>query len=261
MLEIDDINIGYGKRPVLCHITAKARPGEVTALFGKNGSGKSTLLKSVASLVKPVSGTIRICGRTSDSLSRKEAARTVSFTGTEKIRIPGLECRDLVSMGRAPWTDWTGRLRAHDRKIIGRALELAGMSDFASVPSDSVSDGEMQKILIARALAQDTPVMLLDEPTAFLDVPGKYQIFGILRKLADRERKTIVVATHDIGYAMAYADNIWLIDNGRVTCMAVSDPETLPRIRAAFNPGQDAASLSGPPVHTEDTEAGTRTEG
>ena len=213
MLKLAGLSVGYGKNVLLRDIDFKTDSGELVALVGRNGCGKSTLLRVIAGLAGPLSGHVLASGRDMRLLSRKEAARTVSLVNTERLRIPGLTCTEIVSMGRAPWTGWTGRLGDKDKKIIAQALETVGMTEFSGRTMDKMSDGECQKIMIARALAQDTPVMLLDEPTAFLDVPGKYQIASILKKLAAEAGKSVIFSTHDIGIALKTADRILIVGN------------------------------------------------
>lgn len=235
MLELIGLSVGYGKNVLLRDIDFKTDAGELVALVGSNGCGKSTLLRVIAGLAGPMSGHVLASGRDMRLLSRKEAARTVSLVNTERLRIPGLTCTEIVSMGRAPWTGWTGRLGDKDKKIIAQALETVGMTEFSGRTMDKMSDGECQKIMIARALAQDTPVMLLDEPTAFLDVPGKYQIASILKKLAAEAGKSVIFSTHDIGIALKTADRILIVGNaGNIS--AESGNSARRKIEETFGP-------------------------
>ena len=240
MIEINDITLGYGRKILLENISAKFGKGELTALLGRNGSGKSTLIRTLAGLQKPYTvegrtkGEILIGGRDIRSLSREEAARTVSFVGTERILVPDLKGRELVAMGRAPWTGWTGRPGAKDEEMTDRAIELVGMQDYAMTDIAEMSDGERQKIMIARALAQDTPVMLLDEPTAFLDVPGKHQTVSILRKAASEEGKCVIFSTHDVETAVRSADKVLLADGRRVILLRCGVDPVMDEIRRVF---------------------------
>ena len=212
MLEIQNLTLGYGKNILLRNISAKASPGELIAIAGRNGSGKSTLIRAMAGLQKPLAGRILTDGLDIGSLPRETAARKVSIVNTDRVRIPWLKCRDLVALGRAPWTGWTGRLSDRDEEAVSEALESTGMTDFAMRSMDSMSDGECQRIMIARALAQDTPLMVLDEPTAFLDLPGRHQITDLLARLAAEKGKTVIFSTHDIGIALQRADRFWILD-------------------------------------------------
>ena len=173
-LSLRHIALAYGSRTLLSDVTAELHRGSLTALLGRNGTGKSTLLRTVAGLAAPAAGDILLCDRPIAALAPRQRAALVSFVTTDKVRIARLTCEEVVALGRAPYTDWIGRLRADDRTVVARALEAVGMSGFARKTMDAMSDGECQRILIARALAQDTPVLLLDEPTAFLDLPNRY---------------------------------------------------------------------------------------
>lgn len=216
MLELDNITLGYGSRTLLDGVSARFDEGRNIALLGRNGAGKSTLMRAVCGLGAVRNGAIRICGKDISALSREEIAKMVSFVGTEKLRIPDLKCRSLVALGRAPYTDWLGNTGKEDDCIIDKALELVGMEGYADRAMDRMSDGECQKIMIARALAQDTPVMLLDEPTAFLDLPGKYALAHLLRNLARTGDKTVIFSTHDLDIALESADEIVLLDSPRL---------------------------------------------
>ena len=155
---------------------------------------------------------MELCGRPLAELPPRQRAGTVGFVTTDKVRIANLPCRDVVALGRAPYTDWIGRMQAADRAAVDRALELVGMSAFARKTMDRMSDGECQRVMIARALAQDTPVILLDEPTAFLDLPNRYELASLLRRLARDEGKCILFSTHDLDIALSLCDAVALID-------------------------------------------------
>lgn len=226
MLTIENISLGYGKKILLRDISATAAAGELIMLAGRNGSGKSTLLRAVAGLAKPLSGRILADGKDISAIPRNEAAMKVSFVSTERIRIPRFRCRDIVALGRAPWTGWAGRLSDTDEQTVSDAMETVGMSGFADRTMDSISDGECQRIMIARALAQDTPLMVLDEPTAFLDVPGRHQITDILKRLAAEKGKTVIFSTHDISIGLKRADKVWLIDGDSLIVRNAADAAT-----------------------------------
>ncbi|MEG2370677.1 MAG: ABC transporter ATP-binding protein [Alistipes sp.] len=211
-ISLRHITLGYGRRTLLDDISADIPAGALTALLGRNGTGKSTLLRAVAGLSDVVRGSIVICGQELAVLSNLQRASIVSFVTTDKVRIAHLTCEDVVSLGRAPYTNWIGHLQQGDRVRVARALEQVGMSSFAKKTMDQMSDGECQRILIARALAQDTPVILLDEPTAFLDLPNRYELCTLLRRLAHEEHKCIFFSTHDLDIALSLCDSIALID-------------------------------------------------
>ena len=206
------ITLAYGQRILLRDVSASVPPGSLTALIGRNGTGKSTLLRTVAGLGAAASGGIELCGKPLAALTPLQRASTVSFVTTDKVRIANLACEDVVALGRAPYTNWIGRVQEQDKAIVERSLELVGMAAFAGKTMDRMSDGECQRILIARALAQDTPVILLDEPTAFLDLPNRYELATLLRRLAHDEGKCILFSTHELDIALSLCDSIALID-------------------------------------------------
>ena len=212
MIRLNDLTIGYGHRILLQHASATIPAGELVALVGRNGTGKSTLLRAIAGLGERLGGEIRLDGHSLETLSPQQLATTVSFVTTERVRIPNLRCEDVVALGRAPYTNWIGRVQEQDKAIVERSLELVGMAAFAGKTMDRMSDGECQRVMIARALAQDTPVILLDEPTAFLDLPNRYELATLLRRLTRDEGKCILFSTHDLDIALSLCDAVALID-------------------------------------------------
>ncbi|MBO5878721.1 MAG: ABC transporter ATP-binding protein [Alistipes sp.] len=211
MIRFDNITLGYGKRTLIEGLSAEVRRGELTALVGRNGTGKSTLLRAIAQLGEVLSGDIVLDGKKISSLSPADMASMVAFVTTDKVRIANLRCRDVVALGRAPYTNWIGRMQEQDVAIVDEALAAVGMSDYADKTMDRMSDGECQRIMIARALAQQTPIILLDEPTAFLDMPNRYELCTLLRRLAHQEQKCILFSTHELDIALSLCDAIALI--------------------------------------------------
>ena len=212
MIALEHLTLAYGSRVLVRKASARLPQGSLTALIGRNGTGKSTLLRVVAGLDAPAAGAVRLCGRPLSELTPRERAATVSFVTTDKVRIANLTSEELVALGRAPYTDWMGRMGETDRAVVSRALDRVGMAGFARKTMDRMSDGECQRVMIARALAQDTPVILLDEPTAFLDLPNRYSLASLLRRLAREEGKCILFSTHDLDVALTLCDGIALID-------------------------------------------------
>ncbi|MBR5462109.1 MAG: ABC transporter ATP-binding protein [Butyricimonas virosa] len=213
MIQLEALTLGYGQQILLDHVSANLNGGGLIALLGRNGSGKSTLLRATAGLGTIKSGRILLAGKDLAELQPEELARTVSFVTTEKVRIPNLKCRDVVALGRAPYTNWVGRLQPQDREIVAKSLALLDMSAYAERTMDQMSDGECQRIMIARALAQDTPIILLDEPTSFLDLPNRYELGILLQKLAHKQNKCILFSTHELDIALTLCDSIALIDH------------------------------------------------
>ena len=211
MIRFENLTLGYGSRTLIDSLTGEIRRGHLTALVGRNGTGKSTLLRAIAQLGDIASGEIFIDGKELSRISPSEMASKVALVTTDKVRIANLRCRDVVALGRAPYTNWIGRMQEQDNEIVEQSLAAVGMSNYADKTMDRMSDGECQRIMIARALAQQTPIILLDEPTAFLDMPNRYELCTLLRGLAHRENKSILFSTHELDIALELCDSIALI--------------------------------------------------
>jgi iron complex transport system ATP-binding protein len=214
-IQLHSLTLGYGERKLFEGADIGFGWGEFTALIGRNGTGKSTLLRAIAALAKPMKGYISVNGRRLDDMTRHEIASQISFVSTDEVRVANLRVRDVVALGRTPYTNWVGALSAGDKARVAEALDMVGMSAFADKGVDTLSDGERQRVMIARALAQDTPIILLDEPTAFLDLPNKYEICLLLRELAHKQGKCIIFSTHDLSIALELCDTIAMLDRGR----------------------------------------------
>ena len=223
MLQLKDLTLGYEQRTLLEKVSAHITGGQLVALLGRNGTGKSTLLRAVMGLEKPQNGEIILHGNNIASLKPEELARNISFVTTDKVRIANLRCRDVVALGRAPYTNWLGQLQGEDKEKVDNAMHLVGMDSYAEKTMDKMSDGECQRIMIARALAQDTPVILLDEPTAFLDLPNRYELCSLLARLAHDEGKCIFFSTHELDIALSLADSIALIDPPQLVCLPTDE--------------------------------------
>lgn len=213
MIELDNFSIGYGDKALLANVSATIEKGSLTALLGRNGSGKSTLLRAIAGLNTKYSGRIVLDGHDRRGMSPMELACVMAFVNTERTRISNLKCEDVVAIGRAPYTNWIGHMQPADRDIVMRSLASVGMEAYSHRTMDTMSDGECQRIMIARALAQATPIILLDEPTSFLDLPNRYELCNLLRRLAHDEGKCILFSTHELDIAMSLSDHIALIDS------------------------------------------------
>lgn len=234
MIELKDFSIGYGKRVLLKDVDAVFPDRALTALIGRNGTGKSTTLRAVAGLNPRYSGEILLDGHDLRGMRPDNLARRMAFVTTERTRIPNLRCEDVVAIGRAPYTNWIGRMQDEDREIVAESLAAVGMSSYADRTMDKMSDGECQRIMIARALAQDTPNMLLDEPTSFLDLPNRFELVALLRKLAHEEGKCILFSTHELDVAMRMCDNIALVDGDELVVLPVKEMQESGRIRRLF---------------------------
>jgi iron complex transport system ATP-binding protein len=203
---LKNISVGYAGRTLIEGVNAIFETGTLTALIGRNGTGKSTLLRAMGGLVKPLAGQILIDNADIATLSPRSLAAAIGFVSTERVRVTNLRVHDVVALGRTPYTDWIGNLTEADRAAVAEALELVGMTAFAATTMDTLSDGEAQKVMIARVLAQDTPVILLDEPTAFLDFYARREVCELLARLAHERGKTIVFSSHDLALVEEIAD-------------------------------------------------------
>lgn len=203
---LKNIALGYGRRVLVESLNFTFAAGSLTALVGRNGSGKSTLLRAVAGLERPLAGEIYVGKTAISTLTPRALAKTVSLVTTERIRVTNLRAVDVVALGRTPYTDWLGHQTDDDRAAAARALELVGMTEYACVRVDTLSDGEAQRVMIARAVAQNTPVILLDEPTAFLDFAARREVCELLRDLAHRNGKTIIFSSHELALVDEFAD-------------------------------------------------------
>jgi iron complex transport system ATP-binding protein len=215
------LSIGYQERAsatmvVKKDISVHALSGEMVAVIGGNGIGKSTLLKSIAGFQSALAGELLVHGRPVSEYTSNELALEMSFVSTEIVKVANLTVRDMVGLGRFPYTNWFGQLNENDQKIIDRAIHQVGLSGYEDRLINRISDGERQRAMIARALAQDTKIMVLDEPTAYLDISNKYEIVRILHQLASDEGKCIIFSTHDLNTALTMADRIWLMLDDKV---------------------------------------------
>jgi iron complex transport system ATP-binding protein len=222
-----DLTIGYSDRQgsikVMSDINVSACRGELVALIGRNGSGKSTLLRSIVSLQNPLSGEVYINNCPLFQIPKTELTKTISFTSTEPIDIHNIRVSEAVASGRYPYTNWLGTLSDEDRQKTEEALTLTGLIRLQNRKIYSLSDGERQRVLIARSLAQDTELLVMDEPTAYLDLPSRYSIVSLLRKLSHEKNKCIIFSTHDLDTALNEADKIWLMKSEKICQGAPED--------------------------------------
>ena len=214
MIELRNIALGYDSQHLLLeNVSTTFTCGTTTALIGRNGSGKSTLLRAIVGSEPLQKGSILINDTDIQHIAPQQLAQLVAFVTTERIRIANLSCRDVVALGRAPYTNWIGRMQPEDEAIVMQSLEKVGMASYAFRTMDKMSDGECQRVMIARALAQQTPVILLDEPTSFLDIPNRYDLCRLLADLAHKDNKCIIFSTHELDIAQSLCDTIALIDS------------------------------------------------
>ena len=235
MIQLSNISLAFGERTLIEGATTRFECGEMVALLGRNGTGKSTLLRAIAKLGDIAEGEILVDGKSIADIDIRQFARLVAFVNTERIDIDSMRAYGLVAIGRSPYTDWMGRLTKEDRAIIERSMQITGVDKLADRMVETLSDGECQRVMIARALAQDTPVILLDEPTAFLDLPNRYELCTLLSHLAHDEGKLIVFSTHELDIALTLADSIALVDTPRLVHMPTSEMISSGNLERLFN--------------------------
>lgn len=219
-IRIENLSTAYGRHGewvVTGSFSRELPRGTFVCLIGENGAGKSTLLRTLAGFQAPASGRVCLMGRDISTLGRRQLALSVAVVLTAGARTysPRMSVEELVALGRIPHTGFFGRLSAHDRSCVEAAMHTAGIAEqMLTRRIDTLSDGERQKAMIAKALAQEAPIVLLDEPTAFLDFPGKAGVFRLMRSMAAEGGHTVVAATHDIGTAMHMANELWVMRRG-----------------------------------------------
>lgn len=215
ILSFKSLEIGYvsGKHRsiLLPPVHGKACEGELIAVIGKNGIGKSTLLRTIAGLQAMIEGELSVDGKNIKEYSRIQLSEKVGYISTEIVRVSNMKVYDLVALGRYPYTNWLGRINNDDHEIITESLIKTGMDDFIDRPVTELSDGERQRAMIAMVLAQDAKVMVMDEPTAFLDISSKFEIIHLMHELTTGRDKTIIFSTHDLSTALSQADKIWVL--------------------------------------------------
>ena len=228
-IQLQHLSIGYrvkhGIKTVAAGINGTIYSGELTCLLGPNGAGKSTLLRTLSAFLPKIGGEIVIEGRELATYSDKEMSRKIGVVLTEKPDVRNMTVRELVSLGRSPYTGFWGTYSKEDLRIVDEAISSVGITTLAGRMVHTLSDGERQKMMIAKALAQQTPVIYLDEPTAFLDYPSKVEVMQLLRRISREAGKTVFLSTHDVELALQLADRIWLMEQGGA--LAIGTPQAL----------------------------------
>ncbi len=219
-LKIEELTTGYGsakKAEVVLQqgMNATLETGQLICVLGPNGAGKSTLLKTLAGFLHPLSGEVYFGGDTLKSLDLKKLSRLVSVVLTDRFSDLYLTAFDVVRMGRFPYASFFGRMKTADLLLINQTMDKLDVGNLKEKLFYNLSDGERQKVLIARALVQDTPFLFLDEPVAFIDSPGRIEIMELLSGLAHRQGKAILMTTHDMETGLRYADTLWLMHRGK----------------------------------------------
>lgn len=234
VISLSQLSVGYSlSHPVISDINLELRSGQLACLIGENGIGKSTLLKTLTGFLPKLKGSLLLGNRDIGSFSQRKLARQVSIVLTQKPDVQNLTIEEIIGLGRSPYTGFFGRLRAEDRKVVDDAIATMGIEKLRGRMIQTLSDGERQKVMIAKALAQETPIILLDEPTAFLDFPSKAETFQSLQRMAHERDKLILLSTHDLELAVRFADSLLEVKKG--TLQAVSASEVKASIRAIID--------------------------
>lgn len=227
VVEGENLTIGYqvGKKRMEVHagLNFQLFRGELTCLLGANGAGKSTLLRTLAAAQPSLSGGLRLLGRDLSTYSARELSRTIGVVLTDRTQTGGLTVYELVALGRQPYTGFFGRLNKEDKRLVEHALQAVEIAHKARCYMAELSDGERQKVMIAKALVQECPLILLDEPTAFLDVVSRIEMMNLLHRLAVEENRAILLSTHDIEQALVLADCLWILSSEGLECGVTED--------------------------------------
>lgn len=223
VLRTKDLHIGYKDKAILPPINVSLDEGNLIALIGPNGAGKSTLFKTLTAHIKPISGSIELFGKELFEYSSKEKAMLIGLVLTERPDDMFLKVYDVVASGRCPYTNFFGKIEKEDENIIQESLEIVGVNHLKDRYFNTLSDGEKQKVMISKTLAQNTPIIFMDEPTAFIDYPSKIELFSLMKMLSKERNKTIIFSSHDLELLLRYTDDIWMISKGKELVSAKKD--------------------------------------
>lgn len=226
MLKINNLSVFYGNRKILDNINLEVNSGEIVALIGPNGAGKSTLIRSISGVIPVQSGTVTANGKEITSLDSMQRAREIAVVPQAVSLPPAFTAWETVLLGRTPHLNFLGQASAKDEAIARQALEQVDAGHLAEHRMDEISGGEQQRVLLARALTQDTSILLMDEPTAHLDIRHQIDLLKLVKQQVKEKNLTVLVALHDLNLASMFADRIAIVQNG-VLCVAGSPQETL----------------------------------
>ena len=227
IISLSQLSVGYTlSHPVISDIDLELKSGQLSCLIGENGIGKSTLLKTLTGFLPKLKGSVLFDNRDITSFSQRELARQVSIVLTHKPDVQNLIIEEIIGLGRSPYTGFFGRLRIDDRVVVNDAIATMGIEKLRGRMIQTLSDGERQKVMIAKALAQETPVILLDEPTAFLDFTSKAETFQSLQRMAHERDKLILLSTHDLELAVRFADSLLEVKEGTLKEVSATEVKT-----------------------------------
>ena len=214
-ISLSHLSVGYtASQALVSDVNVELQSGQLHCLIGRNGIGKSTLLKTLTGFLPKLSGNLLLDGQGIESFTQQALARKISIVLTQKPDVQNLTVAEVIGLGRSPYTGFFGKLRVRDCAVVNDAIRSVGIEPLRHRMIQTLSDGERQKVMIAKALAQETPIILLDEPTAFLDFPSKAETFQLLRSMAHEKDKLIVLSTHDLELAVRFADCLLEVQEG-----------------------------------------------
>lgn len=223
VISSDDLSVGYGRKTVVSNITFNVKKGEILTLIGPNGAGKSTVLKTLAGYLKKLCGDVVINNKNADKISDSDKSKMLSVVLTERIRPELMTCREVVEMGRYPYTGRFGILNEHDRECVQNAIETVEMQEFSENDFNSISDGQRQRVMLARAICQEPEILILDEPTSYLDIHHKIMFFEILKRLASEKEIAVIVSMHELDFAEKISDYVLCVKDSRIVNSGKSD--------------------------------------
>ncbi len=241
MLEARELSAGYRKTPVLKGISFSIFPGEIVSLIGPNGAGKSTLLKTAAGLLPPLGGDLLLMGKRLSVRKEEERAKLLAVLWTERFRSEWLTCEEVVSMGRYPYTGRFGVLSAADRKKTEEAMALGGVTELKDRLFHEISDGQRQRVMLSRVICQETPLLILDEPAAFLDIRYELELLRLLRQCAKERGCAVLLSLHELSLARALSDRLICLKEGRIDRVGTAEEIFSGRTIAALYGAEDNA--------------------
>ena len=215
-LEAERLTVGYDRKPLIEEISLAVRRGEIVTLIGPNGAGKSTILKSIARLLAPISGSVFLDGQSMKNLPGKEIAEKMSFLFQDRFHPRYLSCYEVVAAGRYPYTGLMNRLEENDRRVIRESMEQVEISDLKDRPFTGISDGQKQRVLLARAIAQEPELIVLDEPTSYLDIRHKLLFLSVLRRLAKEKKIAVLMSLHELDLVSKISDLVVCVHGNRI---------------------------------------------
>lgn len=223
-ISLSHLSVGYtASQALVSDVNVELQSGQLHCLIGRNGVGKSTLLKTLTGFLPKLSGNLLLDGQGIETFTQQALARKISIVLTQKPDVQNLTVAEVIGLGRSPYTGFFGKLRVRDCAVVDDAIRSVGIEPLRHRMIQTLSDGERQKVMIAKALAQETPIILLDEPTAFLDFPSKAETFQLLRSMAHEKDKLIVLSTHDLELAVRFADCLLEVEEGSLHTVTATE--------------------------------------